>query len=546
MVRPKSRRTGGGSASGNRRPSKSKASASPMPTDTYWPGTIASPSPADLETSADTATSITDEEDYDEEEECGFSSSIFDSILIIHCTHREPDYQIPWQNIHQSTSTSSGFVIDVKGIGKRIMTNAHSVEYGSIVQVQRRGDSQKFVAKVVAIGQECDLALLDVPDAEFWDGFSEEAAKGLEFGSLPQLQDDVEVVGYPTGGDSLSVTSGVVSRIEMQEYTQAGFHLLAMQIDAAINAGNSGGPVVDMDGNVVGVAFQSLTCAENIGYVVPVPVVQHFLEDIRRNNKFTGFASFGMRLSILENQALRKSLGMQSQHSGVLVRKMAPLSLAKDAIQANDVIMELDGIQVANDGKVPFRPGERVSLVCYLQTKFVGDNVKVKLFRSGKEIEALAPVSIQKDLVPSHWNSEPPPYFMVGGLVFTALSVPYLTAGDAYEEYVSDDISYLLGMVGKYMEQDDEEVVILCQVLAHKCNLGYEHISDLKIENFNDVKIRSLQQLQSLIEHSEEEFLKFEFAPAGRIVVLEREGLDDATKAVCEEHSIREPFRSRK
>ena len=60
--------------------------------------------------------------------------------------------------------------------------------------------------------------------------------KPLEFGLLPELQDEVEVIGYPTGGDSLSITKGVVSRIESTEYVQcSGSHLLAIQIDAAIN-----------------------------------------------------------------------------------------------------------------------------------------------------------------------------------------------------------------------------------------------------------------------------------------------------------------------
>lgn len=74
-------------------------------------------------------------------------------------------------------------------------------------------------------------------------------------------------VGYPIGGESLSVTAGVVSRIELQEYAQGGETLLAIQIDAAINSGNSGGPVINENDQLVGVAFQSLATldSENIG-----------------------------------------------------------------------------------------------------------------------------------------------------------------------------------------------------------------------------------------------------------------------------------------
>ena len=176
----------------------------------------------------------------DDEDEDDYRFQVLDSVLQIHCTHNEPDFLIPWQRQHQSTSTSSGFVIDVPGFGKRVMTNAHSVEYGSIVQVQRRGGEDKYQAKIQVIANECDLALLEVESDDFWDGL-----EPLEFGPLPNMEQEVEVWGYPTGGDSLSVTKGVVSRIEMQEYTQASHHLLAIQIDAAINPGNSGGPVAN-------------------------------------------------------------------------------------------------------------------------------------------------------------------------------------------------------------------------------------------------------------------------------------------------------------
>lgn len=65
-------------------------------------------------------------------------------------------------------------------------------------------------------------------------------------------QDDVLCVGFPVGGDTISVTSGVISRIEVTTYTQASAELLGIQIDAAINGGNSGGPAFNRDGECVG------------------------------------------------------------------------------------------------------------------------------------------------------------------------------------------------------------------------------------------------------------------------------------------------------
>lgn len=341
----------------------------------------------------------------------------------------------------------------------------------------------------------------------------------------------------------MSITQGVVSRIEMQEYSQASTHLLAIQIDAAINAGNSGGPVTNDDNQVIGVAFQGLMGAENIGYVVPVTVVLHILHGLQRDGKYTGFCSLGIITASLENTSFRKSLGMVEQNlSGVMVQDVVPTSLAKGIFRPNDVICQVDGIPVGNDGKIPFRRGERVSLACYIQTKFLGDTVKVKVWRDLQEVVLDVPVGISKRLVPAHFDNRPPPYVIVGGLVFTALSVPYLYASDAWESYVSDSISYLLGKWHDSMERKTDQVVILSHVLAHKENLGYDTLADKHLEKVNGQTVRSLKHLKSLLDDCKEEFVRFEFAPNNHIVVLEQANLERVTAEVCEEHSIPKPF----
>ncbi|KAL5654412.1 hypothetical protein ACJX0J_033731, partial [Zea mays] len=148
----------------------------------------------------------------------------------------------------------------------------------------KRGSDTKYLATVLAIGTECDIAHLTVNDDEFWEGVSP-----IEFGTIPVLQDAVTVVGYPIGGDTISVTSGVVSRIEILSYVHGSTELLGLQIDAAINSGNSGGPTFNDRGKCVGIAFQSLKHedAENICYVIPTPVITHFIEDYKKSGEYT-------------------------------------------------------------------------------------------------------------------------------------------------------------------------------------------------------------------------------------------------------------------
>jgi S1-C subfamily serine protease len=131
----------------------------------------------------------------------------------------------------------------------------------------------QYVARILAIGTECDLALLTVDDDSFWADVAP-----IVMGKLPRLQDQCTVVGFPIGGDTISVTAGVASRVEMTPYAHSSSELLAVQIDAAINSGNSGGPVFDSKGLCVGVAFQSLKHedAENIGYgACPLWISRH-------------------------------------------------------------------------------------------------------------------------------------------------------------------------------------------------------------------------------------------------------------------------------
>lgn len=113
-------------------------------------------------------------------------------VVRIYCTHSEPNYAMPWQRQRQEFSTSSGFAISQR----RILTNAHAVEHGTIIQVKKRQSEKKFLAKVVAIGHQCDLAVLEVEDDSFWSDMP-----ALSFGPLPNLLDEVAVIGYPVGGE---------------------------------------------------------------------------------------------------------------------------------------------------------------------------------------------------------------------------------------------------------------------------------------------------------------------------------------------------------
>jgi S1-C subfamily serine protease len=355
-------------------------------------------------------------------------SAVPDAVVRVFCTHSQPNFGIPWQRTKQDYSTSSGFVIQ----GRRILTNAHAIEYGTLVQVKKRQSERKYVATVAAVGHECDLAVLSVADESFWDDLSP-----LSFGAMPDLLDEVQVIGYPVGGESISISSGVVSRIEMQRYAQASAELLAIQIDAAINPGNSGGPVVNGADQVIGVAFQSLSSedTENIGYVVPSNVVSHFLDNVERHGSYLGVCGLGCKLQGTENESLRRYYNLSDDQNGVLVLETDPLAPSSSVLRRGDVILNVDDIKVASDGTIPFREGsyrERVFMNYYFTQRFPSDSVRLRLMRQGEVVDVQCPLYIPQPLVPRLILKSPlgaaPSYFVTGGLVFVALNREYLGA----------------------------------------------------------------------------------------------------------------------
>ncbi|KAK2990566.1 hypothetical protein RJ640_019846 [Escallonia rubra] len=396
------------------------------------------------------------------------------------------------------------------GDGK-LLTNAHCVEHNTQVKVKRRGDDTKYVAKVLAKGVECDIALLSVESKEFWKG-----AEPLSFGRLPRLQDSVTVVGYPLGGDTISVTKGVVSRIEVTSYAHGSSELLGIQIDAAINPGNSGGPAFNDQGECIGVAFQVYRSddVENIGYVIPTTVVSHFLDDYERNGKYTGFPCLGVLLQKLENPALRACLKVPT-NEGVLVRRVEPTSGASDVLKEGDVIVSFDGVNVGCEGTVPFRSTERIAFRYLISKKFTGDVAELGIIRDGAFMKVQAVMSPRVHLVPYHIEGGQPSYLIVAGLVFTPLSEPLI------DEECEDSIGLKLLAKARYSlaRFKGEQIVVLSQVLANDVNIGYEDMSNEQASSCKD------------------KFLVFEFED-NYLAVLEREVSSAASSRILNDYGI--------
>jgi len=436
-----------------------------------------------------------------------------DSMVKIYSVQNEPDYDNPWNMSGPESSSGSGCVIQ----GNRILTNAHVVSDQTFIQVRQHGQAKKYQARVVAVSHEADLALLTVDEPSF---FSE--VKSLQIGTLPEVQQEVVVYGFPEGGDSLSTTKGVISRIEHHKYVHSRLELLAAQLDAAINSGNSGGPVI-VGNRIVGVVMQSREKSENIGYMIPVPVIKHFLIDLE-DGKYDGFPVLGVSFQHLENDSLRAMNGMRDEQTGALVVSTVPGTPAYGNLFPGDVILSVDGHQVANDCTVEFRRNDRTHLKYYVQQHQIGEELNLNIHRTGHEKSinlTLNRTWENNRLVPMLRYDVPPTYYVYGGLVFCPLTLNYiLTWGDDWAEYAP----YNLLNYYKYGKNNQvgEEVVIIIKALLSDVNNGYEDFIDKRIVQVNGKNILNLRELISIVESDSEKPFMVLKTEDGKIIALDR------------------------
>jgi S1-C subfamily serine protease len=401
-----------------------------------------------------------------------------------------PNCSMPWQMKRQRATFGSGFVIS----GQRILTNAHVVAYQKQVRVRKHGDAKKYTAHLICIGHECDIAMLGVEDDQFWNG-----VEALEFGSVPQLEEDVVCVGFPTGGDNISVTRGVVSRVDISRYSYSGVDLLAVQIDAAINSGNSGGPALQGD-SVIGIAFETLNNAENIGYIIPVPVIEHFLNDFASHDDYMGFCDLGIRWQNLENDSMREYLGLLPDQTGVLVTRVLPTAQVVDVIKKGDVLMSIEDQIIANNGSVYFRGSERIVFRFALMKKYVSDNCCIRVMRNKKLQDVEVKLGTVLPLVPRLLKGKRPSYVVHGGLVFTVLTHMYLSHqwGRDWEEKAP--IWLCSHVTHGHIEKPGQQIIILSQILSHELTTGYEVIAFLRLMEFNGKEVLNLEHLAEMLD----------------------------------------------
>ncbi|MGD1029529.1 MAG: trypsin-like peptidase domain-containing protein [Opitutaceae bacterium] len=452
------------------------------------------------------------------------------SVVKVFSTVRYPDPYRPWTKQAPNEVTGSGVVIE----GRRILTNAHVVLYANQVQVQANQSGDKIAASVESIAPGIDLAVLKLSDETFFDSHRALPRESR----LPEIKDSVLVYGFPTGGTSLSITKGIVSRIEFVSYNfpVSG---LRIQIDAAINPGNSGGPAVAGD-KMVGLAFSHLGGAENIGYIIPCEEIEFFLGQVAKGGRY-GKPGLYDEMQTLENPALRAYLKLDKSVSGLIVTKPDSAEPAYP-LRKWDVVTRIGSEPIDDEGMIHLNGDLRLAFEYMVQKIARNGKVPLTIYRQGKAIDVQLPVASDRPMLINDLAGEYPAYFILGPVVFTAVTRSYFDGINPRAlSALSVEGSPLTSRRGDRPAFPGEQLVAVASpFLPHQIANNYGNPQAKVVEAVNGIPVRNLGQLVELFRDSKDEFVRIEFAGrATETLVFKRQELLSATDDILTDNGIR-------
>ena len=537
-----------------------------------------------------------------------------------------PNYREPWRRNTQDSWSGTGFVV----AGRRLVTNAHVVQNSSHVRARKSSSPIMFSCTVEWISIPLDLALLSVNNEDAFfssdtmsdgaaaangtdttatattsssNGSASASANGGDAEShlslchtLPTLDDNVTCVGFPEGGSQISVTRGVVSRVDV-----GSNGVLRIQIDAAINPGNSGGPVFNESGGVVGVAMSHLKSASNIGYIIPTSVLSNFLDMCTHGVEATpaersslnvidepcggmkeaaagdavgiegpkmvpGIVAVDAYTQTLESNALRRRLGLDDDGIGGGVRvsglwystprlpfegvepaqTMESRENDGSSVCRDDVLLKVDGIEVGQDGTVPLssvRPDERISKSHLFTRRRVGHVLDIEVLRDGKPVTLRHKLTPLRYLCPVHDQFDAhPSYVVCGGCIFVPMSWPWISAHKYSDGWESGFPSF--NAISSLPAQGSKQIIVLSGVLADEVNVGFHNKKWLILKSFNGEKPTNIRDLVRRIATCKDKYLEFRLHAVNQedyneqLICLEMDDVKKAEERILKQHMI--------
>lgn len=259
----------------------------------------------------------------------------------------------------ETEGMGSGFIINTDGY---ILTNYHVINGAKEVTVTL-SDGQEVTASVVNYDSDKDIAMIKLNG-------NVEVPGVVELGNSDALQPGEEVVaiGNPLSKElSSTLTKGIVSALNRSVETQSGVNTNLIQTDAAINSGNSGGPLINTKGEVIGInTLKASNGAEGIGFAIPINDVKEKIDSLSKP-----ILNLGVSIRVID-EAMSKQLNMEEGLYIVEVNEFSPAE--KSGLRGGDLIVKVDGKRIKT-----FEELQEIK-----NSKEEGDSMNVEFIRDGK------------------------------------------------------------------------------------------------------------------------------------------------------------------
>ncbi len=444
------------------------------------------------------------------------------SVVKVYTAAQSVDYYEPWKPGSEVQLRGCGTILP----GKRILTTAHMVNKGNYIEVEKFGETKRYVAQVEQVGFDLDLALLSVQDGDFFTD-----TKPVEYAELPGRGDKLVI----QGGDELSIKEDSVSGLEMVWSSEGGRSMPGILTNAAIDASNNGCPVFN-GGKLVGIPFDSTGKPDKTGSLIPVNVIQRFFKGIQGGRPYEGFPDLGFYTQDLKNQTLRDFFKISPKQTGEIITKIFYGGSADGVLREGDVLTAIDGNPVDDEGYITLKKTGRIPEI-YLATFYsIGEKISLDIIRDGKPLNVKMPLKPAVKLLPDRQDERHPTYLMMGGLVFVPLTMNYFSAAnwDAFKPELQD-----LAVHG-LPSAEQKQVVLMSHVLPHEINKGYDKLTNVIVKKVNGCPISEMKDLLEALKN-----------PAGGYHVIEIDDFNwsgsriiiDAEKEKLATDEIRQTFK---
>ena len=456
--------------------------------------------------------------------------AIENSVVKVFSMMRYPEPFRPWTKQPPQEVTGTGVVIE----GRRILTNAHVVLYASQVQVQANQSGDRISATVEAIAPGIDLAVLKLDDETFFETHAPVPRASI----LPEIKDAVLAYGFPTGGTSLSITKGIVSRIEFTPYNfpVSG---LRIQIDAAINPGNSGGPAIAGE-KMIGLAFSVLGGAQNIGYIIPNEEIELFVSDIAQG-RYRGKPAMFDETQKMQNSSLRAFMKLGKNEAGVIVRAPYDESPAYP-LKKWDVITQIGGTPVDDEGMVKLGDGLRVRFEYMVQKTVRDGQVGLTVIRDGKTKSIQLPVTPSRPMLIPDLEGAYPSYFVYGPVVFSPATAQMVNSiNQASVTGIAFAGNPLIARRGDAPTFEGEQLVtVAAPLFPHKLSQGYWPPVGWVVKSVNGTLIKNLPHLVEVLGSAQGDYVTFEFYGRGvETFAFPRKDIAAVTDEILSDNGVR-------